>query len=205
MKHHLLFLIVFIPSILSIAPYENRQAASRNQGDLTQFNIFVRPHLTEKLFKMCEVMTGSEVATLSPFGKPLRKASPISEGLDGYSGCHYELDSADDYPQVKIEVVAHKTASDARLQYEALIESWKDTFERAPDFISGLGDEASFLGEAEPDFCGDCSVVAVSGRYFLSAGFHGYYDEISAGKKKDSAVKLIRLLFQKQPTLKNSM
>ena len=57
----------------------------------------------DSLFDMCTVMPGDEVASLSPFGKPIKEVVP-TDRFDGYCGCHYDLDAKDDYPQVQIEV-----------------------------------------------------------------------------------------------------
>ena len=77
----------------------------------------------DSLFDMCSVMPGEEVAGLSPFGKPIKLVTP-DDRLDGYCGCHYDLQSDDDYPQVHISLNEFSSSKEARKGYDMYRKDW---------------------------------------------------------------------------------
>ncbi|MEO6613639.1 MAG: hypothetical protein ABIT05_12690 [Chitinophagaceae bacterium] len=156
--------------------------------------------LNDSLFDMCVVMPGDEVASLSPFNKPIKKTTP-DDRFDGYCGCHYDLQADDDYPQVQISLNQFPSARESKENYIISKESWVNMYQREPEFIADLGDSASFYGNAEPALCDDCGLQVASGRYYITIGLKGYYDKISAATKKDAAVGIVRKLFEKKPYL----
>ena len=156
--------------------------------------------LKDSLFDMCTVMPGDEVASLSPFNKPIKKVT-AEDRLDGYCGCHYALQADDDYPQVKISVNQFSSAQEAKEAYISNKESWVNMYERQPEFIPNLGDSASFYGNADPNLCDDCGLQVVSGRYCIIVALKGYYDKITAATKKEASVNIARKLFEKKPYL----
>jgi hypothetical protein len=156
--------------------------------------------LSDSLFDMCTVMPGVEVASLSPFNKPIKTVTP-DDRMDGYSGCHYDLESEDDYPQVKISLNQFSSAKESKENYVVNKQYWVDMYLRQPDYISNLGDSASFYGNAEPALCDDCGLQVTSGRYYITIAFKGYYEKISAAAKKDAAIGIVRRLFEKKPYL----
>ncbi len=156
---------------------------------------------SDGLFDMCDVMTKAEVAGLSPFGRPVKKIT--SEKGEFYTLCHYDLESDDDYPQVHIVLSVFSSADEAKTAYTSTAGSWRDMYQRAPENINGLADSVCFLGNADPQWCDDCSLQAWSGRYFITIGFKGYFqNKIMAPHKQESAVNLLKLLFQKKPYLR---
>ncbi len=160
-----------------------------------------RAQKADTLFYMCDVMTGPEVATLSPFGKTLKKVS--SERGEYYTICHYDLEANDDYPQVHIVLSVSSSAAEAKTTYTATADSWREMYNREPEKIFGLADSVCFLGNADPQWCDDCSLQAWSGRYFITISFKGYFqNKITAVEKQASAVNLLKLLFQKKPNLR---
>ena len=154
----------------------------------------------DSLFDMCTVMPGDEVASLSPFNKPIKQVTP-DDRLEGYCGCHYDLQSNDDYPQVQISLNQFSSAREAKENYIINKESWVDMYQRQPEFISNLGDSASFYGNADPALCDDCGLQVASGRYYITVALKGYYDKITATIKKDATVNIVRKLFEKKPYL----
>jgi len=154
----------------------------------------------DSLFDMCIVMPGEEVASLSPFNKPIKLVTP-DDRLDGYCGCHYDLQSDDDFPQVQLSVNQFSSTREAKENFVIRKEDWVNMYQRQPEFIPNLGDSASFYGNADPALCDDCGLQVASGRYYISVAFKGYYDKISAADKKDAAVKIVRKLFEKKPYL----
>ena len=156
--------------------------------------------LKDSLFDMCVVMPGDEVASLSPFNKPIKQVTP-DDRLEGYCGCHYDLQANDDYPQVQISLNQFSSPREAKENYIINKESWVDMYQRQPEFISNLGDSANFYGNADPGLCDICGLQVASGRYYITVVLKGYYDKISAATKKDASVNIVRKLFEKKPYL----
>lgn len=154
----------------------------------------------DSLFDMCAVMPGVEVASLSPFNKPIKTVTP-DDRMDGYCGCHYDLESDDDFPQVKISLNQFESPRQSKENYAISKQYWVDMYQRQPEFISNLGDSASFYGNAEPALCDDCGLQVASGKYYITIAFKGYYEKVSAAAKKDAAVGIVRRLFEKKPYL----
>jgi hypothetical protein len=149
---------------------------------------------------MCSVMPGTEVATLSPFGRPFKKSTPDGQS-DGYTGCHYEFDSSDDNPQIRIAVNDYRVAADARAALDQHADDFRRLWGRGPDAIAGLCDAASFAGSADPVWCDTCGLQAACGRYYLTVNFKGYTQTVPAGMKQASGVRIIQRLLAKQPFL----
>ena len=156
--------------------------------------------LKDSLFDMCTVMPGDEVASLSPFNKPIKKVTP-DDRLDGYCGCHYDLQSEDDFPQVQLSVNQFSSARESKENYITRKEDWVNMYQRQPELIPNLGDSASFYGNADPALCDDCGLQVASGHFYISVAFKGYYDKIPAATKKDASINIVRKLFEKKPYL----
>lgn len=149
---------------------------------------------------MCSVLPGDEVAGLSPFGLPIKEVRE-DDRMDGYCGCHYDFESKDDYPQCYITINQFSSPAECRESFSTNRQYWVDMYQRSPDYISKLADSAAFFGNAEPDKCDDCGLQVVSGKYLIRVAFKGMYDKISADAKKNSAVSIVKKLFEKKPYL----
>src|SRR4051794_30383157 len=88
--------------------------------------------LKDSLFDMCVIMPGPEVASLSPFNKPIKDVTP-QDRLDGYCGCHYDLQADDDYPQVQISVNQFESARESKENYITNKKGWIDLYQRQPE------------------------------------------------------------------------
>jgi len=184
--------LIALPFLLSVFLFNEK-------GMDTQ--AFSSPHIfKDSLFDMCSVMPGDEVAALSPFGKPIKTVTP-DDRLDGYCGCHYDLQSDDDFPQVKISVNEFASYKQARETYDGYKKDWVSMYGRQPDDVTDLGDAANFQGNAEPNKCDDCGLHVIAGRFYVMVIFKGYYDKVSAQTKMNSAISIAKKLFEKKPFL----
>ena len=159
--------------------------------------------IKDSLFALCSVLPGDEVAGLSPFGLPIKEVRE-DDRMDGYCGCHYDFQSKDDYPQCYITINQFSSPAVCLESFSTNRQYWVDMYQRSPDYISHLADSAAFFGNAEPDKCDDCGLQVVSGKYLIRIAFKGMYDMISAGTKKNSAVSMVKRLFEKKPYLKRT-
>jgi hypothetical protein len=158
------------------------------------------PAIKDSLFDLCAAMPGDEVAALSPFGKLIKLVTP-QERLDGFCGCHYDLQSEDDYPQVQIGINQFSSAKESKQNYVIMKEGWVNLYQRQPEYIPNLGDSANFQGNADPGLCDDCGLQVASGRYYITVAIKGYYDKISAAAKRDAAIRIVQTIFRKKPYL----
>ena len=149
---------------------------------------------------MCMVMPGDEVALLSPFNKPIKQVTP-QDRLEGFCGCHYDLQSDDDFPQVQLSVNQFSSAKESKENFINYRSDWVNMYQRQPEYIPNLGDSACFYGNADPALCDDCGLQVASGRYYISVAFKGYYDKIPAATKRDASINIVRKLFEKKSYL----
>jgi len=194
MRNHIMFLIVFVLFFLMTPTYGNPHLLTGS------------PFFDDLLpFDMCQVMPGSEVARLSPFPKSLKATKDQKDGLEGFAGCHYDFeeDRVGGYPQIDIQVEDYKTAATAREVLKDRIRVFKDDWKKDPNSIPALGDASFFFG-TDTIWCDICNLVTISGRFWIELKFKGYSaNEITAGQKQDSGVKLVKTLFEKKPFLQN--
>jgi hypothetical protein len=156
----------------------------------------------DSLFDMCSVMPGDEVASLSPFGTPIKLVT-ADDRLDGYCGCHYDFEWKSDYPQAYIAVNQFGSLAECKEAFAMNRQDWVSFYQRQPDYINNFADSAAWFGNAQPDKCSDCGLRVVSGRFLISVAFNGVYDDISADAKKNSALAMVRRLFEKKPFLRD--
>ena len=190
MKHDLHFILLPVFALAFIC------------SGVTVNSFQTRSHYGSKdsLFDMCSVMPGDEVAALSPFNKPIKQTTSLDR-LDGFCGCHYDLQSDDDFPQVQISVNQFSSPATSKEDFAANKQDWVNLYQRQPEFISNLGDSAMFCGNAEPGKCDDCGLQVASGKYYITVAFKGYYEKITARSKQESAIRIVKKLFEKKPFL----
>ena len=184
--------LTLVPVLVCALLLPARKAKNTNN----KINIVVK----DSLFDMCMVMPGGEVASLSPFNKPIKQVTP-DDRLEGYCGCHYDLQADDDYPQVQISLNQFSSIRESKDNYITRKEDWVNLYQRQPELIPNLGDSASFYGNADPALCDDCGLQVASGRFYITVAFKGYYDKISAATKRDASINIVRKLFEKKPYL----
>jgi hypothetical protein len=108
-------------------------------------------------------MPGDEVASLSPFGTPVKLVTS-DDRMDGYCGCHYDFESKTDYPQVYITVNQFGSLSECKEAFAMNRQDWVNMYQRQPDYINNIADSAAWFGNAQPEKCDDCGLQVVSGR-----------------------------------------
>ena len=74
-------------------------------------------------------------------------------------------------------------------------------WERDPERIGNLGDSANFSYNADEPLCDVCGLTVISGKYLIVINFKGQYEDVSREMKKQAAVKLANLLFERLPQL----
>ena len=167
---------------------------------------FSKKILSDTLPDICTVLPAAEIAGLSPFTVALSN-SYAEDPLEGYRGCLYEFFKSPDFGTIKISLLKNKSKADALVFYNSNVADHINLWQRRPETIVGLADSAYFNYNADDTKCDDCDLSLVSGVYNVVVSFHGQYDDVLRAQKKNAAISIVKLLFNRMPELlkKNSM
>jgi hypothetical protein len=162
---------------------------------------FPKKILSDSLPDICTVLTAGDISKLSPFTIPLSK-SYAEEPLEGYRSCIYEFFKPNDYGTIKVSVTKNKSKAEALAFYNRNVTDHIEMWQRRPETIKGLADSAYFNYNAFDDTkCDDCHLLLLSGVYDIIVSFHGQYDDVSRESKKNAAINIVKLLYNRIPGL----
>ena len=167
---------------------------SKSQQKAVEF--FSKTILADSLPNICAVLPAGDIAGLSPFTNPLTNFY-AEEPLEGYRGCIYEFFKPNDYGTIKISLIKNKSKADALVFYNSNVNDHINMWQRRPEAILGLADSAYFNYNADDTKCDDCHLLLMSGVYNVVVSFHGQYDDVSREKKKNAAIKIVKLLYNR--------
>jgi hypothetical protein len=161
--------------------------------------------LSDSLPNICAVLPAADIARLSPFTNPLSKFYS-EEALEGYQGCIYEFFKLNDYGTIKVSLLKNKSKAEALAFYNSNVQDHIDLWQRRPETLMGLADSAYFNYNADDTKCDDCHLLLLSGVYNVIVSFHGQYDDVPRESKKNAAINIVKLLYDRIPglTKKNS-
>ena len=164
--------------------------------------IFSKKNLSDSLPDICTILPAGDIAKFSPFTNPLSKFYPEDNPLDAYRGCIYEFFKPNDYGTIKVSLLKNKSKAEALAFYNSNVKDHIDLWQRRPETIKGLADSAYFNYNAFDDTkCDDCHLLLISGVYAVIVSFHGQYDEVSRESKKNAAISIVKLLYNRIPGL----
>jgi len=164
--------------------------------------IFPKKTLSDSLPDICTILPAGDIAKFSPFTNPLSKFYPEDNPLDAYRGCIYEFFKPNDYGTIKVSLIKNKSKAEALAFYNRNVADHIEMWQRRPETIKGLADSAYFNYNAFDDTkCDDCHLLLISGVYAVIVSFHGQYDEVSRESKKNAAISIVKLLYNRIPGL----
>jgi hypothetical protein len=162
---------------------------------------FSKKIVVDTLPDICVVLPAAEIAALSPFTVTLSNSYP-EDPIEGYRGCLYEFFKSPDFGTIKISVLKLKSKADALADYKMQIEDHIRILERRPESITGLADSAFFTYDAFDDSkCDNCGLSLLLGVYNVNVILKGQYDDVLREKKKNAAISIVKLLFNRMPEL----
>ena len=161
--------------------------------------IFSKKILSDSLPDICTVLPAGDIEKLSPFTNPLSKFYPEDNLLEAYRGCIYEFFKPNDYGTIKVSLLKNKSKAEALVFYNSNVKDHIDLWQRRPETISGLADSAYFNYNTDDTKCDDCHLLLISGVYAVIVSFHGQYDEVSRESKKNAAISIVKLLYNRIP------
>jgi len=160
--------------------------------------LFPEKILSDTLPDICKILPAAEIAGLSPFTVALSN-SYAEDPLEGYRGCLYEFFKSPDFGTIKISLLKNKSKADALVFYNSNVADHINLWQRRPETIVGLADSAYFNYNADDTKCDDCHLLLISGVYGVVVSFHGQYDDVSRENKKNAAIKIVKLLYNRIP------
>jgi hypothetical protein len=167
-----------------------------------QETFFLKKNLDDSVPDICMVLPAGDIEKLSPFTHPLSK-SYADDPLEGYRACFYDFWNENDYGTIKVSLIKNKSKADALVFYNSNVADHVNLWQRRPETITGLADSAYFNYNADDTKCDDCDLSLMSGVYNVVVSFHGQYDDVSREKKKNAAISIVTLLYNRIPKLKN--
>ena len=171
-------------------------------SEAQQETVFPKKNLADSVPNICMVLPAGDVEKLSPFTHPLSK-SYADDPLEGYRACFYDFWKENDYGTIKVSLIKNKSKADALVFYNRNVADHINLWQRRPETIMGLADSAYFNYNADDTKCDDCDLSLISGVYNVVVSFHGQYDDVSREKKKNAAISIVKLLYNRIPKLKN--
>jgi len=162
--------------------------------------IFSKKISSDSLPDICMLLPAGDIEKLSPFTHPLSK-SYADEPLEGYRACFYEFWKLNDYGTIKISLIKNKSKAEALVLYNRNVADHIVQWQRRPETIMGLADSAYFNYNADDTKCDDCHLLLISGVYAVVVSFHGQYDDVSRESKKNAAINIVKLLYNRIPGL----
>ena len=193
---------VLIPSAwivagIMILSFQGKSMEGNNFGETP----LIQDTSKESIPRVCQVITSADIAAFSPFTNPLTDTEAVEE-MDTHSACLYKFFKPNDYAAIKISFSV-LTPEDAKTYYNANVEDHRSMWERDPERILNLGDSANFSYNADEALCDVCGLTVISTRFLVIISMKGQYDNVSREIKKDAAIKIARLLFERLPQLKS--
>ena len=165
--------------------------------------IFPKKTLSDSLPDICTVLPAGDIAKLSPFTNPLSKFYPEDNPLESYRGCIFEFFKPNDYGTIKVSLLKNKSKAEALVFYNSNVKDHIDLWQRRPETISGLADSAYFNYNTDDTKCDDCHLLLITGVYAVIISFHGQYDDVPRESKKNAAISIVKLLYNRIPGLLN--
>jgi len=163
--------------------------------------IFSKRPSFDSLPDICTVLPAGDIAKLSPFTNPLSQFYPEDNPLEGYRGCIYEFFKPNDYGTIKVGLLKNKSKAEAIVFYNSNVQDHIRLWQRRPESISGLADSAYFNYNTDNTKCDDCNLLLITGVYAVIVSFHGQYDDVPRESKKNAAISIVKLLYNRIPGL----
>lgn len=157
---------------------------------------------TDTIPQVCAYLTPEVIETVQPFTHPLSKMFPDPDPLENFTGCYYQFYTEDEYPQFAISLVKWSSKTEAAVDFNMFFQSHLDNWGFPPERIYGIADSAFFGFNADDTTkCDICGLVAIQGVYSIHIVFKGQYDKVTRARKKESALKILQLMYDRIPGL----
>ena len=161
------------------------------------------PVPTDTLANICNVIPPEDMKYLNPFTNILSSIFPDQNNHETYSGCHYQFYTPDDREkgQIAIRLIKWGSKKEASDDFRNFFSS-ESNGGVAPERLYGIADSAYFDYDYEDTVkCDECGLVATRGEYGIYIAFKGQYEKVPRARKKESALKILQVMYDRVPGL----
>ncbi|HET9434662.1 MAG TPA: hypothetical protein VFO37_12935 [Chitinophagaceae bacterium] len=159
--------------------------------------------LTDTIPNICNIIPPADMKYLNPFTNILTNIFPDPNNYDNYSGCHYQFytPDANEKGQIAIRLIKWGSKKEAGDDFRNFFNSeWNSGV--APERLYGIADSAYFDFDFEDTTkCDECGLVATTGAYGIYIAFKGQYEKVPRARKKESALKILQMMYHRVPGL----
>lgn len=158
--------------------------------------------LTDTLPDLCTAISRQDVERIQPFTNLLTNVFPDPNNLDNYKACHYQFYTKNDYPQLAIRLIKWSSKKESADDFRMQLRGEFDAMGFLPERLPGIADSAYFSFDGEDSTkCNECGLVAVRGPYGIYISFKGQYETVTRAGKKNAAIRLLQLMYDRVPGL----
>jgi hypothetical protein len=161
------------------------------------------PVCIDTLPNLCNIIPPEDMKTLNPFTNILTSIFPDQNNHETYSGCHYQFYTPDDREkgQIAIRLIKWGSKKEASDDFRNFFSSEVNTGV-APERLYGIADSAYFDYDFDDTTkCDECGLVAARGEYGIYIAFKGQYEKVPRARKKESALKILQMMYDRIPGL----
>lgn len=157
--------------------------------------------VSDTIPNICNVIPPADMKYLSPFTSILTNIFPDANNYDTYSGCHYQFYTPEAKPQIAIRLIKWGSKKEAGDDFRNFFTSESNSGV-APERLYGIADSAYFDYDTEDTAkCDECGLVTARGDYGIYISFKGQYETVPRARKKESALKILQLMYDRIPGL----
>jgi len=158
--------------------------------------------LTDTIPQVCAYITPRDMETCHPFTTLLTNTFPDPNSFETYAGCHYQFFTRDEYPQIAVRLIKWSSKQEAANEFKQQVQSHFDQWGIAPERLRGTADSAYFgFNTEDTSLCDECGLVAIQGEYAMYISFKGQYEKVPRARKKQSALKILQMMYDRIPGL----
>ena len=172
----------------------------KKSGSQTTMN---SPVPIDTMSNICNVIPPEDMKYLNPFTNILTNIFPDQNNHETYSGCHYQFYTPDDREkgQIAIRLIKWESKKDASDDFRNFFSS-EANGGVAPERLYGIADSAYFDYDYDDTTkCDECGLVAIRAEYGIYIAFKGQYEKVPRARKKESALKILQMMYDRVPGL----
>jgi len=160
------------------------------------------PALRDTMPNICLTLPPQDMEALHPFTNLLSNIFPDPNNFETYNGCQYQFFTPGDKPQLAVRLIKWGSKQEAASEFRQQVQSHFDLWGLVPERLRGIADSAYFGFNADDTAkCDECGLVAIQGVYAIYISYKGQYENVTRARKKESALKILQMMYDRIPGL----
>ena len=199
MKNYKKIPLLFIAAIFILTGFKkqngNRKKVEGKWNGITSAMADTMPNI-------CSILPAGEIDSLHIFTNRLTNCYPERDPIENHQACYYEFYKPNDFPSLSIQLTKFESKEEAREEFHIRVVGHDDLWGRYPEPILQLADSAFFgYNQTDTTQCDECSLIAAQGVYVIYIIYKGQAETVPREKKKQIAMKIVRLMYDRIPGL----